>query len=303
MSGKVVVLLSTYNGEKYIDEQIESILQQSYSDVKIYIRDDGSKDNTKSVLKKYERKSNIVINYGENIGFFASFLWLLNNCEEADYYAFSDQDDYWFPEKIEVAVDAIKCYTDIPVVYCCNMNFADAEMKNLIKQNRKYPYSIERTVVNGECGYGFTQVMNSKTRELMLGKKAPTYVKSIGHDAWVHMLCLSCGRVIYDEQVHANMRRHGNNTSMQEYYGGTKWKHQLWRINQFLIHGYGKRIYREIWYFYKNFKDVLDENTCDTIELYIRPNNRMKKVLYRERYRDSIIDEIFLRILFLIGRM
>ena len=94
MDEKVVVLLSSYNGGKYIKEQIESILAQSYKNVELFIRDDGSKDDTVKILKTYEHNPRIRVFYGENIGFFASFLWLLNNSVQADYYAFADQDDF-----------------------------------------------------------------------------------------------------------------------------------------------------------------------------------------------------------------
>lgn len=303
MDDRVIVLLSTYNGEKYIAEQIDSILKQSYDNIRLFIRDDGSKDNTAKILQGYENNPKIEIVYGKNMGFFSSFLWLLNHCENAGYYAFSDQDDYWYPEKIEVAVNYLKEKEDKPAVYCCNMNFGDENLKNLKKHSVKYPFTIERTIVNGECGFGFTQVMNNKARNLMLGKNAPTYVKSIGHDAWVHLLCLSCGEVIYDKDVHADMRRHGNNTSVQELHGGTKFTHQIWRINQFFFHDHGKKIYEEISFFYHSFEKELPSESKKIIQRYITTGNRMKKVMYPKRYRDSLADEILLRILFLIGRM
>ena len=96
MDKKVNVLLSAYNGEKYIREQIESILEQSYKNIEIYVRDDGSKDGTLTILKEYEERGLIHLEAGKNVGFVKSFEWLIANGGEADYYAFSDQDDFWF---------------------------------------------------------------------------------------------------------------------------------------------------------------------------------------------------------------
>ena len=92
---KVIILLSAYNGEKYIREQIKSIINQTYSEIKIYVRDDGSKDQTPQILKEFADEGMIKLYLGENIGFVKSFLWLVKNCENADYYAFADQDDVW----------------------------------------------------------------------------------------------------------------------------------------------------------------------------------------------------------------
>ena len=97
---KVAVLLSTYNGEKYVGAQIHSILTQNYKNIEIVVRDDGSKDKTVEIIKEYMQKySNIVLHQGENLGFIKSFFELLKY-EDADYYAFADQDDIWLPNKI-----------------------------------------------------------------------------------------------------------------------------------------------------------------------------------------------------------
>ena len=102
------VLMSCYNGEKYFDEQIASILNQKTTrKIELYIRDDGSKDSTKEVLRKYEAYENIHINLAENTGVVKSFIDLLSYCEEADYYAFADQDDIWFEDKLEKAMNGI----------------------------------------------------------------------------------------------------------------------------------------------------------------------------------------------------
>ena len=93
MSKKVNVLLSAYNGEKYIKAQIDSILNQSYPNVELYVRDDGSKDGTLAIVREYEEKGLLHLEAGENVGFVKSFEWLIANGGEADYYAFSDQED------------------------------------------------------------------------------------------------------------------------------------------------------------------------------------------------------------------
>ena len=105
---KVIVLMSTYNGEQYIKEQIESILNQTYSNMELYIRDDGSKDQTVAILKKYEQDGKLHFSQGKNMGFINSFFEVMRTSGEADYYAWCDQDDVWLPEKIERAVKELQ---------------------------------------------------------------------------------------------------------------------------------------------------------------------------------------------------
>lgn len=96
----VQVVMSTYNGEKYLKEQIDSILSQEGVDVRLYIRDDGSSDRTTDILASYQEHKNVKIEKGNNLGFAKSFLTALDECDEADYYAFSDQDDVWEKDKL-----------------------------------------------------------------------------------------------------------------------------------------------------------------------------------------------------------
>lgn len=103
----VQVVMSTYNGEKYLKEQIDSILSQEGVDVRLYIRDDGSSDRTTDILASYQEHKNVKIEKGNNLGFAKSFLTALDECDEADYYAFSDQDDVWEKDKLSTAIQSI----------------------------------------------------------------------------------------------------------------------------------------------------------------------------------------------------
>lgn len=104
------ILLSTYNGEKFISHQLESILKQTCQEFVLYVRDDGSSDSTLSILKEYSQKFNniVIMNNGEtNMGASASFLWLLKNVE-AKYYMFCDQDDFWLEDKVKYQIEEIE---------------------------------------------------------------------------------------------------------------------------------------------------------------------------------------------------
>ena len=134
---KVAVLLSTYNGEKYVGAQIHSILTQTYKNLVLVVRDDGSKDKTVKIVKEFmENNSNIKLVEGKNLGFIKSFFELLKY-EDADYYAFADQDDIWLPNKISLAVESLnKLEDDVPNMAFSNSDYYDVDM-NLIKEGEK----------------------------------------------------------------------------------------------------------------------------------------------------------------------
>lgn len=104
----VCVLLSTYNGEKYLEEQLNSLIKQEDVELRILVRDDGSKDRTHEILDKWQKRGHINWYEGKNKGAAQSFMDLIYNAPEADYYAFCDQDDVWLPEKLKVAIDKIR---------------------------------------------------------------------------------------------------------------------------------------------------------------------------------------------------
>lgn len=108
---KIVILMSTYNGEKYISDQIESIMRQKTSaDILLKIRDDGSKDDTCEIIEEKQSKypGKIILIKGENIGYNNSFFYLIKNISGFEYYALSDQDDVWLEDKIETAIKNIE---------------------------------------------------------------------------------------------------------------------------------------------------------------------------------------------------
>ena len=110
---RLTVLMSTYNGEKYLRNQLDSILAQQLPEgmeLKVVVRDDGSTDSTLAILEEYTKNNNDKVSYyiGENLKPARSFWHLVHNCEQSDYYSYSDQDDVWFPDKLSRAINAIE---------------------------------------------------------------------------------------------------------------------------------------------------------------------------------------------------
>ena len=208
---KVAVLMSTYNGEKYIKEQIESILSQKGDiEISLHVRDDGSTDKTIDILKEYEEQSKLQWYSGENLGPACSFMELLCTCKGYDYYAFADQDDFWLDTKITSAIEMIKS-EKCPVLYFGNAKLVDAQLKELSKQvYNKKPSTEFNTLTCAGGLLGCTMVFNQKLAEIIQKCERPQ--KVVMHDFYIAVLCAGIGgKIIYDENSYIKYRQHGNN--------------------------------------------------------------------------------------------
>lgn len=295
----VSILLSTYNGEKYIEEQLESIFSQTYwQNCTLFVRDDGSKDGTVEILKKYEKLGKLMLECGENVGFVESFFWLIKNAPDSEYYSFADQDDVWFDFKIERAVERLSKEDNAkPQLYFSDYDFYTADM---------IFYGHRKTKNNNPTFYesltdcraaGFTTVINKKFHSIL---KSFSPENIFYHDYFMYMLSFCITTPVYERVSTAKYRRHGNNESitLQE-----KRKLIFWRLKNFLFKSDSK---------FSNMYKVLEDSEISmpqeyrkTLNLFTRKKNiftQFKKLLFPKRFRQKMIDEIALRFLFLIGR-
>lgn len=227
---KIQVLMSTYNGEKYLVEQMDSILFQElpdYVELSILVRDDGSSDTTRDLLRRYaETYPEISYFSGKNRGAIKSFFSLVRNADpEADFYAFSDQDDIWHPKKLKRALTLLRQlekgneifgdYIEVSenmgdaLLYCCRPRLVDHAGNPLpvgMKYGMKYPAFGNALVEN--IVYGCTMVMNRQLLEIVKNH-IPRY--TIMHDWWFYLTATSFGRVVYDSRQLIDYRQHGNN--------------------------------------------------------------------------------------------
>ncbi len=205
---KVVVLLSTYNGEKYLKEQIDSLTSQQDVDVEILVRDDGSTDRTKDMLDVWSKEGILTWYTGENLKPARSFLDLLEKAPEADYYAFCDQDDYWLPDKLSTAVSMLQENQSRAALYFCQTQLVDSNL-NKIKSVIINPLlTFGESLVYHFIG-GCTMVFNKSLRNLVLQYK-PSFLSM--HDVWVYKVALALGANIYfDSTPHILYRQHGGN--------------------------------------------------------------------------------------------
>lgn len=292
---KVQILMSTYNGEEYIREQLDSILAQSYPDVDILIRDDGSQDDTFVILKEYEEMhSNIKAYQGENIGVNKSFFELLRK-SEGDYIGFCDQDDYWLPEKIERAVEQLERIVG-PALYCGAKTLVDENLAVLDSQQDPHlKPGFGNAVVESICS-GCTTLMNRELTDI-IKERLPEDV--IHHDWWCYLVATYLGSVCYDEKSYIYYRQHGKNEV-----GATGSDLKLIKVkSRDLRKRYGdlkiqlldfQRFYHTNPKKDKLVQDILDAETFP---------GRLKIIFNREWYRQSQFDNWVVRGLFLVNKM
>ena len=222
---KVQVLLSTYNGEKYIKEQIESILNQENVEIDLLIRDDGSSDNTIEIINEIiKRNNNVSLYQGRNLGPAKSFMDLVNRSGDFDYYAFADQDDVWNSKKIISAINKLKHEENKPALYISALEIVDENLNFLETKKIKGNFTFEGEIIKN-FATGCTQVFNKKLCDI-LKEYTPNYI--IMHDSWITRVCYAIGgSVIVDKNSYIKYRQHEGNVLGYKDNGIQKLKRQI----------------------------------------------------------------------------
>lgn len=270
---KVLVLMATYNGGKYLQEQIDSIYSQKNVDVDVLVRDDGSKDSTQRILEENSEKYNLKWYQGEHRNVQKGFFELMQKGAglEYKYYAFSDQDDVWDADKLEIAV---KCIKDIkaPALYYAGQRLVD-ENRTFIEDHRlNKKRSLKARFILSDFA-GCTGVFNRQLLEEII-KFEPNYM--LMHDTWVLRVCLCLGGVvIVDPEPRMDYRQHSGNTlGLGHSFGATLkqvkqylYDYNIEQVTNELVRGYGERMIPE-------YKEL-----CSWICEYKNNNEYRKKLL------------------------
>jgi glycosyltransferase involved in cell wall biosynthesis len=300
----VTILLSTYNGYKFLQQQLDSLYEQTYPDVRILVRDDGSSDSTRKLLEVEQAKGRITLLDGhDNLGAALSFLELLKNAAltETEYVAFCDQDDVWHPEKITRAVSKLVCVSDNqPVMYCSRVELVDEGLAHLGYTDLPTKLGFGNALVDS-VATGCSIVLNKKAMNL-IGSNFPS--KVIIHDWWCYLVISCFGRVVFDEVTSLRYRQHGNNTIGVAINPLTR---LLRKYRRFWGDGGGATwmseqasVLREL------FKDNIPLQNRRILDDFI---GAKASLLYRFRlafsddvWRQKKMDNVFLRLLILLNR-
>ncbi|MGK9172876.1 glycosyltransferase family 2 protein [Yokenella regensburgei] len=210
---RVAILMATYQGERYISDQLDSFERQTYDNWQLIVSDDGSTDKTLDMVHDFASRNPAKVNIvnGPRQGFVSNFLSLLFRDDiEADYFSFSDQDDIWFDDKLERAVAWLKeIPSDKPALYCSRTHLVNNDKESLGNSPlfRRLPSFSNALVQN--IGGGNTMVMNKAARDLI---KQAGLVNVVSHDWWIYILISGAnGAIHYDSEPTLAYRQHGEN--------------------------------------------------------------------------------------------
>lgn len=298
----VNILISTYNGKDYLIEQLDSILKQTYSDFHLYIRDDGSTDETTTLINDYIKNNHlqnkITFIQGTNVGFCSSFFELLRIAEDGEYWAFCDQDDVWFPNKLQLAIEWMESRVnrDIPLLYHSGFYFGNEDLSvKKIYTPPRFNYCFYNSLT---CNlfFGFSTVINRALYERLV-RANPENVKY--HDWFAAMICVAFGECFFSEDVCAIHRLHKNNASPLFF---------LKKIPDGLRLLKGDNFYNQnAQEFMSLFGQDLETEQREILAWFLNEKYSLKlsckKAFYIKRWNPNLCVEIVLRILMLFGRV
>ena len=294
----VAVCMSTFNGEKFLSDQLDSLLNQNEVQVDIFIRDDGSTDGTVALIEQYASvNKNFHLLQGENKGFVKSFLDCLDYAGDGyEYYAFCDQDDVWYPNKLKDSLETLGfSESKRPRLVFTEFNYCDENLNIICKSHLKNAVISKSLFLYDNMCSGNTMLFNRALRNLVLSHDLTCIYY---HDWWVALVCAFFGDVLYLDKPTLSYRRLSSSVSINGV------NPILLVVNKLKMYLWGDKldlIERQISSFINEFgTDLAGE---DQQIILFASHARLKKVFSPLKLRQRIPDELFLRILFLFGRL
>lgn len=283
---KVTILMSTYNGESYLHEQMDSLLKQKNVELSIVVRDDGSTDGTQLLLQELKEEGRINWYTGPNLKPARSFLDLLRNAPDSDFYAFCDQDDIWLEDKLEIAINMLR--NNSAELYYSSFTTVDKDGK-IIEENVKnhlHKDSLGTSFVDLSVT-GCTMVFTRRLRENLI-LYSPQ--KIMMHDSWVYKVALCLGyKVVYDPIAHIYYRQHSQNVIGAKKDWKKKWESRYRRWFKSVTN----RRYSEVCELYNGYKSLMPPESLSVIEPIIeyKSKNVLSRFLTAKRkvYRTGVL--------------
>lgn len=214
----VGIVMAAYNSEKFIGEQLDSILSGTYQNIHIYVRDDGSTDNTVAMIREYEEKYPLKVQLVANQtngGLVKNFLTGVMEAKE-DYIMFSDHDDVWLPQKVQITLAAMEKAEisggELPIVVFTDNTIVDGQLKpmgasfyershfNLEQMGLSYMLMENKLI-------GCTMMINKPLKKMI--RVLPEHARV--HDWWIALIASAFGRIVFVEEQTMLYRQHGSN--------------------------------------------------------------------------------------------
>lgn len=262
--------MSTYNGDKYLREQLNSIINQTNQNWTLYIRDDNSSDQTVGIIKEYANKYRNVIfvneNEKNNLGVVDSFMELLRNAN-ADFYMFADQDDVWRSTKVEDELDVMlnSEWKRVPICVHTNLTVVDSQL-NKSESEPKRVWASFLKVLFSNCVTGCTAMINDQLKsQINFDKQNVRNI--VMHDWWFALIATQFGKLVYLNKSTMLYRQHENNVD------GSQTKNTITHILYRLTHydydrSEMKKVIRMAYEFYHVYRDKLHGLNYEYVKEY-----------------------------------
>jgi glycosyltransferase involved in cell wall biosynthesis len=300
---KAQILVSTYQGERFLREQLDSLLLQSEKDIRILVRDDGSKDRTQAILAEYAgRDSRLEFFAGENLGVVGSFFELLRRSSgEAEVLFLCDQDDFWFPSKVARAREQLKASgADF---YFSRLQYVDGTLQRLGQSAAPKRLSFQSALVENMatgCSVAFTQ----RLRTMALKGLPEETEHCLMHDWWLYLLATATSKVVWDTEPSLMYRQHGANVVGAH---ADFWPIYITKWRRFWSRGArAAKLTDQARLFEKAYGTVLAPSRAKLLHAFVTSkSNLFKRLLWAIRLptpRQSRLDSLILRVLIVLGR-
>lgn len=298
----VQILMSSYNGERYLRQQLDSYAAQTAFDrIRVLIRDDGSTDGTRAILEEYREKYGFSVVYGENVGVNASYQWLLDHADlECAWFAFSDQDDVWLPHKIRRALEVLSAEDGTkPLLYASRSMVTDAGLQPIgLSQSAPRGAGFYNAMLQNVCP-GHTQVFNRAVLRLLRSNPAD---RSVVIDWWVYLLAAGLGKVCLDDDYTVLHRQHGDNAVG---YGTTFWALLGPRLRR-LLRGDSYKMAVQLQRYDRDFGPLLPADHRAELTAFLEHQrglaNRLAYVAHCRAYRQNKWETLAFKAYYLLGK-
>jgi rhamnosyltransferase len=292
MKGMVIILMATYNGGLFIEEQIQSIIKQSYTDWNLIIRDDGSTDKTIELINSFvsrdSRIKRIETNYpghGSCSNFSEVYNWAKHHLS-MEYVMFSDQDDIWLPTKVEESlgriIEAENKFGLVPIMAYGNLQLIDHQGRNLDRGITLLEHVPLNKLLVQNNAFGCTMIFNKALADTM--DYIPHFAEN--HDYWVAMVATALGRTVFLSKALILYRQHSSNVTAQ----GSGFKQRYTKYVKHLelqIDQYVKKV-RMLEHFLVTYRDKLNPKDANMLQEFIslfHTGNSLKPVMVVFRYK------------------
>ncbi|HUH59480.1 MAG TPA: glycosyltransferase family 2 protein [Candidimonas sp.] len=296
----VAILLCTYQGEEFLAEQLDSFAAQTHVNWRVWASDAGSNDDTYAILRSYQKQwgeDKLILMRGPSGGPTQNFMSLVHNSRiEADYYAFSDQDDIWEADKLQRAIAQLERHVDPnhqdnPALYCSRTRYVDADNLDMgLSQCFRKPPGFANALMQNIAG-GNTMVFNHSACRLLRSVHPDTDI--VIHDWWVYLAVTACGgMVIYDPYPSLRYRQHSGNLIGMN----ANWAARRSRIRQ-LFEGRFHRWSDQNITALRQLKDRMTEENRKVLDLYdrARRSGLLPRLAYLAQagiYRQTVLGNL-----------